>query len=144
MRLEYAVFIFCLFSFFGWLFELFLKALAGKGLVNRGFFYGPIIPIYGIVFFLAYSICKPFADSPVLVFFDNATMQLITILSFFVKSLSLILQHSMNIFAVDRIFYLYVKKVVVEFTPVQGGLITTPLAITQSIYLKKGADICVV
>jgi hypothetical protein len=43
------IFFFFLFSFFGWIFGLFLEILAGRGFVNRGFFYGPVVPIYAAV-----------------------------------------------------------------------------------------------
>jgi uncharacterized protein len=69
MKPEGLIFSFFLLSFFGWVFELFLEMLAGRGLVNRGFFYGPIVPIYAAGFFFAYLICTPFKQIPALVFF---------------------------------------------------------------------------
>jgi uncharacterized protein len=62
-----------LFSFFalsvsGWVFEVFLEVLAGRGLVNRGLLYGPVVPIYAAGFFFAYLICNPLRNFPVLVF----------------------------------------------------------------------------
>ncbi|MDR3356868.1 MAG: hypothetical protein LBO04_06735 [Spirochaetaceae bacterium] len=72
MDAERLVFFFFLFSFFGWLFELFLEALAGRGFVNRGFFYGPVVPIYAAGFFLAYAVCYPLRSHPLLVFFTSA------------------------------------------------------------------------
>jgi uncharacterized protein len=72
MTIEEIVFIFFLFSFFGWVFELFLEVLAGRGYVNRGFFYGPVVPIYAAGFFVGYSACNPLRWSPVLVFFVSA------------------------------------------------------------------------
>jgi uncharacterized protein len=62
------IFLFFLFSFIGWLFELFLELLAGRGFVNRGFFYGPIVPIYAVGFIFSYTLCAPFKNSPLLVF----------------------------------------------------------------------------
>ncbi|MDR0553448.1 MAG: hypothetical protein LBG76_01425 [Treponema sp.] len=62
------IFLFFLFSFIGWLFELFLELLAGRGFVNRGFFYGPIVPIYAVGFFFSYTLCAPLKNSPLLVF----------------------------------------------------------------------------
>jgi uncharacterized protein len=69
MKPEELVLSFFLFSCFGWFFELFLEALAGRGFVNRGFFFGPIVPIYAAGFFFAYIICNPLKRYPVLVFF---------------------------------------------------------------------------
>lgn len=72
MKIEELIFLFFLFSVFGWLFELFLEVAAGRGYVNRGFFYGPIIPVYAAGFFFAYIFCAPLRDSPVLVFLTSA------------------------------------------------------------------------
>jgi uncharacterized protein len=72
MRPEEFIFSFFLFSFFGWLFELFLEILAGRGYVNRGFFYGPIVPIYAAGFFFAYGVCSPLKSYPALVFFVSS------------------------------------------------------------------------
>ena len=69
MKIEQALFAFFLFSVFGWLFELFLELISGRGFVNRGFFYGPIVPIYGVGFFFAYTIYIFFKEYPVIVFF---------------------------------------------------------------------------
>jgi uncharacterized protein len=82
MSIEGLGFCFFLFSFFGWLFELFLEALAGRGFVNRGFFYGPVVPIYAAGFFFAYALCNPFKNFPALVFFGSiaacTTLEFIT------------------------------------------------------------------
>ncbi|MDR1096134.1 MAG: HD domain-containing protein [Spirochaetaceae bacterium] len=69
MSLEGLLFSFFLLSVFGWVFEVFLEVLAGRGPVNRGLFYGPVIPIYAAGFFFAYLICSPLKNFPVLVFF---------------------------------------------------------------------------
>jgi uncharacterized protein len=67
--MEGLLFTFFLLSVFGWIFEVFLEVLAGRGPVNRGLFYGPIVPIYAAGFFFAYLICSPLKNFPVLVFF---------------------------------------------------------------------------
>ncbi|MDR0525367.1 MAG: hypothetical protein LBG90_05795 [Spirochaetaceae bacterium] len=74
MNIEQIVFLFFCFSVFGWLFELFLEWLAGRGFVNRGFFYGPIVPIYAVGVFLAYTVSSLFKYSPVLVFFVSTAV----------------------------------------------------------------------
>ncbi|MDR2516362.1 MAG: hypothetical protein LBC88_03155 [Spirochaetaceae bacterium] len=73
MSLAGFIFVFFLFSFFGWLFELFLEAAAGRGFVNRGFFYGPVVPVYAAGFFLAHILCRPLLHSPLLVFLFSST-----------------------------------------------------------------------
>jgi uncharacterized protein len=81
MYIEQAVFLFFCFSVLGWCFELFLEWLAGRGFVNRGFFYGPIIPIYAAGIFIAYGVSSPFKDSPVLVFLVSTAV--CTVLEYF-------------------------------------------------------------
>ena len=39
---------FLIFSFVGWVYEFILCIIHGEGLVNRGFLFGPWLPIYGI------------------------------------------------------------------------------------------------
>lgn len=41
------VFIFTIYSFIGWFFEVILKSVRDKKFVNSGFLYGPFCPIYG-------------------------------------------------------------------------------------------------
>jgi uncharacterized protein len=67
-----SIFLFFFFAFFGWGFELFLEFIAGRGFVNRGFFYGPIVPIYAAGFFFTHIVCQPLKSSPVLVFLVSA------------------------------------------------------------------------
>lgn len=43
----YALLFFCV-SFFGWLWEAFLYLFIDGSLVNRGVYYGPYLPVYGI------------------------------------------------------------------------------------------------
>lgn len=44
---EYFV-LFIIYSFFGWVYESTLRTILDKKWVNRGFLFGPIIPIYGV------------------------------------------------------------------------------------------------
>ena len=74
MNITGLVFIFFMFSFFGWLFELFLEVAAGRGFVNRGFLYGPVVPVYAAGFFVAYVLCRPLSYSPLLVFLCSSAV----------------------------------------------------------------------
>ncbi len=50
---------FFIYSFFGWLWEVCVSLVRTKKLVNRGFFFGPITPIYGVsVVLLVYLLEK--------------------------------------------------------------------------------------
>jgi len=42
-----AIFLFVFFSLVGWIYEVGLAFLYGDGFVNRGFLFGPYLPIYG-------------------------------------------------------------------------------------------------
>lgn len=44
---HFVIFFFA-FCFIGWIYELIWYLAAGEGLVNRGFLYGPYLPIYGV------------------------------------------------------------------------------------------------
>lgn len=62
------ILIFFSFSFIGWLWEVSLH-LFGEGVfVNRGFFHGPWLPIYGTGGILIIMLLKKFLDRPVLTF----------------------------------------------------------------------------
>ena len=69
IKIEQAILAFFLFSFLGWLLEGLLEFISGRGFINRGFFFGPIVPIYAFGFFLAYTIYMFFKEYPVIVFF---------------------------------------------------------------------------
>ena len=41
---------FIVYCFIGWCYEVIWEAAIGHGFVNRGFLFGPYLPIYGLVF----------------------------------------------------------------------------------------------
>lgn len=63
------VLMFFSFSFIGWLWEVSLHLFGDGVFVNRGFFHGPWLPIYGTGGVLVLLLLKRFADRPVLTFF---------------------------------------------------------------------------
>lgn len=67
----YISYVFCLFilySFIGYLAEVIYCSYAQKKLVNRGFLFGPICPIYGLGSILAIYCLSNLKDNPVIVF----------------------------------------------------------------------------
>lgn len=54
------------YSFIGWIFECIHMAITTKELVNRGFYFGPIIPVYGIGLTLVVSLLDKFKDNFIL------------------------------------------------------------------------------
>ena len=51
------LFIFCLFSFIGWLIELIYRSIMDKRIVNPGFMTGCVVPIYGFSALILNIIC---------------------------------------------------------------------------------------
>ena len=60
---------FILFSMIGYVVEMIMCAIVDKKIANRGFFCGPIIPIYGVGSLLLVWLLSPFKDHILLVFF---------------------------------------------------------------------------
>lgn len=58
---------FILFSVIGYITEMITCAIVDKKIANRGFFCGPIIPIYGVGSLLLIWLLKPFKDNLILV-----------------------------------------------------------------------------
>lgn len=59
---------FLIYSFFGYLTEILLCSIHFKKLVNRGFLFGPICPIYGVGAMLIYLGFQNYANNPILIF----------------------------------------------------------------------------
>lgn len=56
---NFIVLAFITFCFIGWLYEVIWEAAIGHGFVNRGFLYGPYLPVYGFgVLILYFSLRK--------------------------------------------------------------------------------------
>lgn len=83
---EYAlpqwILLFFLFSFLGWIFESCYISLHERRFVNRGFFTGPWIPLYGAGGVVMLFIALPFYRTPLLVFIVGiigaSTMEYVT------------------------------------------------------------------
>jgi len=63
----YVLLYFCL-SFLGWLWEVLLYLVISNGFVNRGVYYGPYLPIYGIGGLILMILFHAKRKQPVLVF----------------------------------------------------------------------------
>lgn len=66
--------VFYLASMGGWLYEVLLYLLDGRGWVNRGFLYGPYLPIYGFGALLLTRALRRFSGQPDLVFVWGALL----------------------------------------------------------------------
>lgn len=67
--LVYAYFYLVLYSFLGWICESTYVSIPKGHFVNRGFFYGPYIPIYGFGSLIALYPLLPFQNNPLIIFF---------------------------------------------------------------------------
>lgn len=68
----YAYFYLIFYSFLGWICESTYVSVPRKQFINRGFFYGPYIPIYGFGSLIALYPLMPFKNNPILIFFFGA------------------------------------------------------------------------
>ncbi|MDD7402390.1 MAG: hypothetical protein SO170_02250 [Butyribacter sp.] len=66
--IDYVLMDFFLFSFAGWIYESAFVSIRNRKLVNRGFFVGPVIPLYGFGAVSVYLLLRPFADIPSLLY----------------------------------------------------------------------------
>lgn len=68
-HIEHWLFFFFLFTIIGWVQESTIESVYHRRLINRGFLFGPYIPIYGIGGCLMLLVCMPFRFNGFLVFF---------------------------------------------------------------------------
>jgi uncharacterized membrane protein len=68
----YVFMIFIIYSFFGWLIEMFFVYLNDKKFVNRGFLLGPYCPIYGFGAFILIYVMTHYEKSPLDLFMTYA------------------------------------------------------------------------
>lgn len=76
------VFIFFIYSFFGWIWETSFKSIQKRKFINRGFLNGPWLPIYGFGALIILFVTLPVQDNFVLVFLLGAIVA--SIFEFFV------------------------------------------------------------
>ena len=62
------VFTFIVYNFIGWCNETTIESLYHRRFINRGFLWGPYIPIYGLGGIFMMIVCVPFAENPFAVF----------------------------------------------------------------------------
>lgn len=60
---------FLIYSFLGWIMESIVRTICEKKLINTGFLYGPVCPIYGIGAIIMLIFLDNFQNKPVLLFF---------------------------------------------------------------------------
>lgn len=76
------VFIFFIYSFFGWIWETSYKSIQQRKFINRGFLNGPWLPIYGFGALIILFVTLPYQENHVLVFLLGAIFA--SIFEFFV------------------------------------------------------------
>jgi len=70
----YIFYLFVLYSFFGWIYESSFVSIQKKSFVNRGFLYGPMIPIYGMGALLINLMFWEYRDHYFLVFLGGTCL----------------------------------------------------------------------
>ena len=60
--------IFMIYSFFGWVYEVIGKLITEKKFINRGFFIGPYLPIYGVGAVFMIILLDKYVDDPLTLF----------------------------------------------------------------------------
>lgn len=86
MRILYILFIsFVFYSFLGWCFEMVHMGITTKEIVNRGFFNGPVIPIYGVGMMLIIFLLEGIKDHVLLT--TVAIIAICSILEYFTSFL---------------------------------------------------------
>lgn len=60
--------LFIIYSFVGWIIEVFCVSLIEKRFVDRGFLIGPYCPIYGVGGLISYLLLTPYYKRPLLLF----------------------------------------------------------------------------
>ncbi len=60
---------FLIYSFLGWIMESIVRTICEKKIINTGFLYGPVCPIYGIGAIIMLIFLENFQNKPLLLFF---------------------------------------------------------------------------
>lgn len=71
---DFYILLFFLLSFLGWIWEIGIYLIRDQIFVNRGFYRGPYLPIYGIGSILLYLALHHFHQKPTVVFFLSMTI----------------------------------------------------------------------
>ena len=68
LYLCFLLILFLTYAFLGWVVEMVTMSLKNRKIVNRGFFIGPICPIYGVGGLLLIFLLSPYIANPLVVF----------------------------------------------------------------------------
>ena len=71
---DFYVLLFFLLAFAGWLWEAGIYLATTHSFVNRGVYYGPYLPIYGVGGILLWFLLHRFYQKPILTFFLSAVV----------------------------------------------------------------------
>ena len=86
-KLKIIFFSFMLYSFIGWIYEIILVFTYGNGFVNRGFLFGPYLPVYGFGALLILFTIRPFSKNKIYLGKILITPIITFILIFFLTSI---------------------------------------------------------
>jgi len=74
MRLYKTFLLFIIYSFIGWCYESAYVSILEKKFVNRGFLYGPLLPIYGVGALLIILLLQKTSDNIISLFLSSAVL----------------------------------------------------------------------
>ena len=85
-KLTYIILTFILYAFIGWIYEVILEFYYGNGFVNRGFLFGPYLPVYGFGALLILFMLYKFSKKKIHIGILNITPILVFILIFLITT----------------------------------------------------------
>lgn len=86
-KLTYLILSFILYAFIGWIYEVILEFYYGNGFVNRGFLFGPYLPVYGFGALLILLLLYKFSKKKIYLGKLNITPILVFILIFLITTI---------------------------------------------------------
>lgn len=107
---------FFVYAVIGWLYELFIFYYHGEGWINRGFLYGPYLPVYGFGMLLLIAILKNIMKKKHKVFGININIILVLIGVFLIATLTEYVAH----YVLDTFFDIKLWDYSKEFLNING------------------------
>lgn len=86
-KITYCILTFILYAFIGWIYEVILEFYYGNGFINRGFLFGPYLPVYGFGALLILGLLYKFSKKKICLGKISITPVLVFILIFLLTTI---------------------------------------------------------